>query len=273
MQKLSKKIVDFLMRRRPVQGLTLTDFDRLCYELRPADVLLFAGRSRISDIISLITQSPWTHTALYIGRIHDIEDVAHREKVMQFYQGDASEQLILESVMGKGTIIRPLTYYKQDHIRICRPTRIDKKDSQQVINYAIDRLGVHYDIRQIFDLMRFLLPWRLIPRRWRSSLFRYNPGPATKQVCSSLIAEAFESVQFPVLPLIKTIADSKVELYQRYPRLFTPSDFDFSPYFEIIKYPMYNTAEPLYRSLPWNHEGKFSDTEGNIYVPQDFKEP
>ena len=48
-------------------------------------------------------------------------------------------------------------------------------------------------------------------------------------------------------------------LYQRNFRLYTPSDFDYSPYFEIIKYPIFELSEQsMYRDLPWSEEGMFS---------------
>ena len=42
-------------------------------------------------------------------------------------------------------------------------------------------------------------------------------------------------------------------MVQRNPYLYAPKDFDYSPYFEIIKYPLFNPDEPLpyYRRLPW----------------------
>lgn len=262
------KITNWLMRRRPPLPGTLIDFSRLSYEIRPCDVLLFVGRSRVSDVIANITHSPWTHAALYLGRLHDIEDNSCRSKVAEHYQGSPGDQLLIESVMGKGTIVTPLTYYKDDHIRICRPKGVTHTDAQKILAYAIARLGLKYDVRQILDLARFFFPWTLFPRRWRSTLFSHNAGEPTKEVCSTLIGEAFGSVNFPVLPLVKRTKDNKVEVYHRIPKLLTPSDFDFSPYFEIIKYPMFDLeSSALYRNLPWNQEGKFSDTEGHVITP------
>lgn len=47
----------------------LCDFNRLSYELRLGDIILVEGRSRFSRVIKMITQSAWTHSALYMGRI------------------------------------------------------------------------------------------------------------------------------------------------------------------------------------------------------------
>jgi hypothetical protein len=264
---LSKDIED-------IRELPLSNFERIQYELRPCDVLLIEGRSRISRSIKLITQSSWSHAALYIGRLYDIDNHELREKVKEHYTGNPDEQLVIESVLGRGIIVEPLTKYKHEHIRICRPQGISRQDAQQVIGYTIERLGRQYDVRQIFDLFRLLLPWTILPRRWRSSLFTYNAGASMKESCSSLIAEAFQSVDFPILPVLSHDKASGIELVQRHPRLFTPSDFDYSPFFEIIKYPILElSTSALYRNLPWNRDGTFSDKDGRLYVPKADKKP
>jgi hypothetical protein len=221
----------------PIRKFRLSDFNKLKYEVQPCDVLLIEGRKRISRIIKLITQTSWSHSALYIGRLMDIEDRAMQKKVSEFYQGEPQEQLVIESLLGKGTIISPLAKYAKEHIRICRPEEISHNDAQKVIRYCIKHLGVQYDFRQIFDLARLLLPWPLLPRKWHSSLFNYKPGSHIKESCSSLLAEAFQLVHFPIMPIIQQ-EGKNLKILPRNPRLFTPRDFDYSPFFKIVKYPM-----------------------------------
>ena len=44
----------------------------------------------------------------------------------------------------------------------------------------------------------------------------------------------------------------QIAFYEGNPRLFTPKDFDYSPYFEIVKYPLIEIGrESVYRQLPW----------------------
>lgn len=269
----------WLTNRREYEGIPLCDFERIRYELRTADVLLIEGRSRVSDIIKGITQSSWSHAALYIGRLHEIEDPKIRNLLSLHFNGAPDTQLVIEGVMGKGTIVSPITNYEKDHIRLCRPKGLSRRDAQLVINYAVKRLGTHYDVIQILDLARFLLPWSFLPKTFRSTLFEYRPGESTKTVCSTMIAEAFDSVQFPILPLVKSHATTGIELITRNPKLFTPRDFDYSPYFEIIKYPFVEFADyAMYRKLPWNQEGLLShdrvgiEKEG-IIKPYDTPEP
>ena len=59
-----------------------------------------------------------------------------------------------------------------------------------------------------------------------------------------------------------------MKLYKRNPRLFTPKDFDYSPYFDIIKYPYFGLDDvAAYRGLPWDTEGMVCNSSGDCYVP------
>lgn len=250
-----KWMTDWLTREDPPHEIPLCDFQRLSLELRPGDVLLVEGRSRISRVIKLITQSAWTHSALYVGRLHEIRDPALRKLAVQYYQQDHSEQLLVEALLGEGTRISPLSRYCEDHLRICRPEGLCPSDAQRVVAYALRRLGSEYDLRQLLDLARFFVPWTVLPRRWRSSLFHHNAGGPTRTVCSCLLAEAFSSVDFPILPFIERLDDGGLRFFKRNPRLFTPKDFDYSPYFHIIKYPFLDLDDiGVYRNLPWSHD-------------------
>lgn len=271
-KKLKTKIRNFAVKwlteeHEKPRSFPLSSFDRLQHEIKPCDVLLVEGRSRVSRIIKLITQSNWSHSMLYLGRIHDIENKEAREYLLTFFQCEPSEQLVIESMLGKGIIVTLLKKYHQDHIRICRPIGISHKDAQAVLKYAISKLGLLYGAREIIDLARFLFPWTIVPRRWRSSLFNHDTSDTIRESCSSLIAEAFQAVDFPILPVVK-LHKGSIELVQRNPRLYTPSDFDYSPFFEIIKYPFLELlGQGNYRNLPWNRDGVLSEDNGKLYIP------
>ena len=246
----------------------LTDFDRLCEELHQGDVLLVEGRSRVSHVIKSITNSPWTHSVLYIGRQDEIRDESLQEKVSEYYQGESHEQLIIESMLGEGTIIKPVTKYENEHLRICRPKGLSRSDRQQVIAFSLSQLGYEYDVRHLLDLARFLFPYGIFPRRWRSTLFQQYAGRSTRNVCSYMLGEAFNSVNFPILPIAERGEDGSLTLYKRNPRLFTPKDFDYSPYFDIIKYPYFGLDDvAAYRRLPWDNEGMICNASGDCFVP------
>jgi len=233
----------------------LSDYNRICQELRVADVLLIEGRSRASAIIKHVTQSPWSHAALYIGRLGDIQDYDLRDMATRLSNFPPQTQLLIESEIGIGTSISPVEKYRLDHVRILRPKGLNKTSAQRVINFAISRIGRRYDIRHLLDLARFLFPWGLFPRSWRSTLFQHNALQPTKDICSSMIANAFQSVYYPILPLIRENEKKELELIERDSNLFTPCDFDYSPFFDIIKYPILPLdAQGEYKNLNWRFD-------------------
>lgn len=256
LKAINEKVTQWLTEDRDPEEIPICDFEQICYELRPCDVILTEGRNRVSDVIKYVTQSAWSHSALYIGRIHDIANPEIRSKVLEHFDGEADTQLVIEGLLGSGTVINALTNYQKDNLRVCRPRGLSLQDSQKVLDFVISKLGHDYDVRQILDLARLMLPWSIMPRKWRSSLFTNKPGQVARTICSSLIAEAFTAVHFPILPHVQSSSDTGIELFHRNPRLYTPKDFDYSPYFEILKYPYVGIdKQPAYRALPWNKDG------------------
>jgi len=269
------KIIEWLTVDLDNHEMPMSDFDRLRYEIRPGDVILVEGRSRVSNIIKTITLSNWTHSSLYIGRLHDIEDHTLREFVNRFYDGETDDQLIIESLLGKGTTIDCIKKYREDHLRICRPNGLTRKDAQHVISYSLNQLGTHYNVRQILDLARFFFPYAILPRRWRSSLFEHNAGAPTHTVCSSMMAEAFASVHFPILPVLHRDENGNLRMYKRNTKLITPKDFDYSPYFDVIKYPILDFDElAIYRKMPWGKDGVILNDKNDEFLsaPESIKQ-
>ncbi|MGL5743315.1 MAG: hypothetical protein ACRCXC_12685 [Legionella sp.] len=70
-----------------------------------------------------------------------------------------------------------MTEYKNDHLRILRPSALLPEDKQQVIAASIHKIGKNYSLRHLFDLARFIFPWSIFPRKWRSSFFQRNYSP------------------------------------------------------------------------------------------------
>jgi hypothetical protein len=253
--KLRQRFINWMTYEPPPEETPPCDFTRLKQEIIPGDVILIEGRSRISNIIRGITQSPWTHAALYIGRADEIENPEIRNIVEKF-QTQEGKRLIVEGLLGKGMIISPLSRYRDHHIRICRPIGLSTPDTALVIASTVKTVGQLYSVRQLLDLGRFILPWTILPRHWGSTLFTTPTGEPESGICSSMIAEAFTSVKFPILPFMEIHSKTDVKLIHRNPYIFTPKDFDYSPYFEIIKYPILDPGEqlPYYRRMPWTDE-------------------
>ena len=86
-------------------------------------------------------------------------------------------------------------------------------------------------------------------------------GDPTKAICSTLIAESFASIHYPILPEriavdgktfgVAPFVQREVEHIRRH-GLYTPRDFDVSPFFEIIK-PGLDGFD--YRTLVWEPAG------------------
>ena len=160
--------------------------------------------------------------------------------------------------MVDGVIAVPLEKYAEMHTRICRPVGLAEDDRAKVIDYVLARLGHRYDLKNIVDLVRYLLPQPPVPLRWRRRLLALGSGDPTRAICSTLIAQAFQSVRYPILPTVtrrpaprEDCNDCYDEMLQiRHHSLFVPRDFDISPYFEIVKPTLAHGFD--YRRLNWS---------------------
>ena len=197
--------------------------------LQPGDVLLVEGNTRISSAIKYLTQSTWSHAALYIGEpVDEAFPAQHR-----FIEAD-----ILDGVRTVG-----FDAFEGLNTRICRPVGLSSAECQQVIEQALSQRGNLYDLRNVFDLVRYLLPNPPVPSRYRRRLLALGSGDPTRAICSSLIAHAFQSIRYPILPDIEQLSiDSaycpgclQESFHIRHHSLFVPRDFDLSPYFQVIK--------------------------------------
>lgn len=223
--------------------------------LRPADVLLIEGNQKLSSAIKYLTQSTWSHAAFHIGGA----------------LGERTESGELKSLievnLGEGCVATPLSKYQTYNTRICRPVGLSAEDREKVVAFMMAHLGVKYDNRNIIDLARYLLPAPPVPVRWRRRMLALGSGEPTRAVCSTLIAQAFQSVRYPILPHIERVDDHehvasqyarKEILHVRHHSLFAPRDFDISPYFKIIKPTIEKGFD--YKALTW---GKDSEGENS----------
>jgi hypothetical protein len=227
---------------RPVAGyepFTPSDPAALTASLRPGDVLLVEGNNKISGVIKYLTQSTWSHAALYVGPLGGR------------VTADGEPHTLIEAEVGIGVDSAPLSKYTRFHTRVCRPVGLVADDCDKVCAYAIERIGLEYDLKNIIDLMRYLMPLP-VPQRWRRRALALGSGDPTRIICSALIAQAFESVRYPILPKI-THMESRVARRQlleiRHHSLYAPRDFDISPYFAVVKPTIENGFQ--YKNLHW----------------------
>ena len=215
--------------------------------------------------------STWSHSAIYVGDALLRRDAATRADAQRRF-GREAKHLIVEAVVDRGVIVSPLSKYIDLNLRLCRPVGLKREDLDIVLDHVISRVGWRYDRRNFWDLTRYLLPFQMIPSGLRDDALHFGSGRDTETICSSLLAEAFGRVGFPMLPVPvrfkpTTLAERLRQqllgrptrrawsglLRARHPTLCVPRDFDLSPYFEIVKF---NAREGAfdYRRLEWEEK-------------------
>lgn len=225
---------------------TPSDPEILLETLQPGDVLLVEGNQKVSAAIKYLTQSTWSHSALYVGDVLPLDENGKRPR-------------LVEVNLGEGCVARPLDKYETYNTRICRAVGLSEEDRASVVQFMVERIGTAYDTRNIFDLARYLLPTPPVPTRWRRKLIAFGSGDPTRSICSTLIAQAFQSIRYPILPDVKRLQDCLEDDCEKYAvdeileirhhSLFAPRDFDLSPYFQVIKPTVQHGFD--YKSLTW----------------------
>jgi hypothetical protein len=252
-QVLAKWFVRQITRpRKEYRRFAFNDSERLKSRIRPGDVVLVDGDQRVSQVIKYLTMSNWSHSAIYVGSALVRNPVLRLDIQRRF--GKEARYLIVEALLDEGVVVSPLVKYIDYNLRVCRPYGLHKEQIALVLDYVISRVGFTYDRRNIFDLFRYLLPITLIPARLREEALHFGSGKETETICSSLLAEAFGRVRFPILPenvrrnretrsrLRETLLGRPTRrvysgvLRTRHPSLCVPQDFDLSPFFDVVKF-------------------------------------
>ena len=217
------RLADFLSKDLPgylrLDTVAIVD---VAMTLEKGDIVLVDGNTRISTAIKYLTQSTWSHACLYVG-----------EK-----GADSSQLNLLEANLKNGVHLTSLDHYANFNLRICRPVNLSDEETGQLIEFARQRIGHQYDLKNVADLIRYVIQKPAVPNRYRRSLLSLGSGEPTKAICSTLIAESFQSINYPILPRRNSKGGFSGEvplLYKPHFTHFTPRDFDLSPYFRIIK--------------------------------------
>lgn len=259
---IGSRLARFLSKPLPgYRRLDTVSIEDVARVLQPGDIVLVEGNSRVSIAVKYLTQSSWSHACLYVGNA-----------------GDSSEtKVLLEAELNNGVQLVSLEHYANFNLRICRPVGIAAEDIDRLISFAKAKLGHRYDQKNVVDLMRYLIQKPAVPNRYRRAMISFGSGEPTKAICSTLIAESFQSIGYPILPRrgaendqqqsensVGTEADAgklrEVEgingevplYYRRHFTHFTPRDFDLSPYFSVIKPTILSGFD--YRNLSWQSE-------------------
>ncbi len=278
MRSPRKILTDWFLRliaspRKHYQRFVYNNPERLKARIQAGDVLLVDGDQRVSQAVKYLTQSSWSHSALFIGDALLRRDPETRTQTLRRF-GREAKYLIVEALVEEGVVVSPLMKYIDFNIRICRPVGLEPEDLEIVLDYVISRIGHTYDRRNFMDLMRYLLPFHMVPPRLREDALHFGSGVATETICSTLLAEAFGKVRFPILPLpVRPKSRTTRErlrqqilgrptrraysglLQARHPTLCVPRDFDLSPYFDVVKFNARDIAAFDYKKLEWE-DGK-----------------
>ena len=243
------------------------DLANLKAHLRVGDVILIEGDQRISQVIRYLTQSSWSHSALYIGdELRRLQpELAER---LAAEHGEEGRSLLVEAEAGDGVVCSPIKKYVHHNLRICRSRGLRRDDLEHILTEVIGQLGRRYNVRHILDLGRYFFPVSLIPRRFRRTALQYGGDTTRRVICSTMLARAFAHVGYPILPRV-TIDEIAAQhtwfgrmlgrnghgvraLYEeRNLSLITPRDFDLSPYFEIVKFNHLADNKFDYRRIEW----------------------
>jgi hypothetical protein len=204
------------------------------------------GRQRVSTAIKYLTQSTWSHAALCVtGKDPD----------------SGAEPQFVEADVVDGVRQVSLDLFSNNHTRICRPIGLAADEISQLVDFAKSHIGDEYDLANVIDLARYLCPTPPVPVNWRRRMIALGSGEPTKAICSTLIARAFQSIRYPILPdITQELSDDpdcedcvRDILHIRHHSLFTPRDFDVSPYFEVIKPSLAGGFD--HRRLIWSEAG------------------
>lgn len=236
----------------------INNMDNLYREIRPGDVLLVEGNSRVSRIIQLLTKSSWSHCALYVGDRPELAGSPHTIIDRGGFAARDRKHLLVEADGGNGVITVPLAKYRDFNIRICRPFGIASHDLSLVLDQVISNLGKHYDHENLLDLALMALPPFLNPFKKRTIQACLGGCTEYKVICSGMIAGAFQKVGYPIIPTL--LPDTRggnrqdndpygSRLVMRHFSQIVPRDFDISPNFEVIKYNIICSGNFDYKSI------------------------
>ncbi len=240
----------------------INNMQNLYREIQPGDVLLVEGRSKLSQIIQIITKSAWSHAAIYVANRLDHSTDDGVQSILKGLDETDRQHMLIEADAANGVIVVPLNKYKDHNIRICRPFGISPQDLTAVIKDTVGNLGNYYDHENLTDLVLLLLPPFLNPFKKRTIQACLGGCTEYKVICSGMIANAFQKVGYPIVPALlpSTDVDNNQindpygsKLIMRHYSQIVPRDFDLSPNFEIVKYNIIGLGSFEYKSI-WAKE-------------------
>lgn len=253
----------------------VTNVRALKRRLRPGDVLLVSGSARISYVVKVMTVSHWSHAVLYVGDRRDLLTEEETLLWSKTFGNAALKHLVIDADPVLGVHLKPLDESIGLLIRHCRPEALSSDDLGRVIDHALAQLGKRYDIKHVARLLLFFgFPWEFLPESLRRFFVEFRLSESDT-ICSRVLSEAFHSVGYPIRPYqvmqnrsslyntavnvatavthrgrstlrllaggrfraaFRRMTDERyTELHLKGTRYITPSDYDLSRFFSVIK--------------------------------------
>jgi hypothetical protein len=188
----------------------VTDPEMLGRGLLPGDVILVEGNTRFAALVRTLTQSTWSHVAMFVGPLGPGPDPA----------------CIVEADLEQGVRAIALSELRGMHTRAVRANGLEPAARAEVARRVRERIGEPYDLDCALAFARSL--WSSRPQPPRARLVA-TPQAA---ICSTLLAEAFEAQGYPVLPA--RAASLATAVTEAAGRILMPRDFDVSPFFGVV---------------------------------------
>ena len=184
------------------------DLHSLAATLQRGDVILASGGTRAAALVRRFTGSSWAHVAMYVGPLDD----------------GAEPRCIVEADIAAGVRAVPLSEFRGQRVLVLRPTALGGEDRCRLSDWVLARVGHRYDLAHAWaltkTLLRLPLPLRVPP----------VSESATRFICSSLLAQAFMLVGYPIAPAHVRARDASAPDH----RYVTPRDFESASGFEVI---------------------------------------
>jgi len=210
---LAERFVHYLGQPVSTDPGATIDLQRLAASLKPGDVLLSDGNTRIAAVVKSLTRSTWSHVSLYVGPLDNGPD----------------PQCVVEADFAEGVRSIRLSELNARQVRVLRPIGVDDTERRQVADWVISRIGSEYDLAHAGTLARKLL-LRPLSNRLRAIPSSMADG-ARRFICCSLLANAFALIGHPILPdPVRTRLSQSADY-----RNLTPGDFEHASAFEIVE--------------------------------------
>ena len=170
-QKMALKIIAERLNRdvETYQLRRPNKIERLKQILQPGDVILVEGKKLVSRVIMAVTNSTWSHSALYVG-----------------------DGKMIDPLPDTGTVVNGIDHYEHLNIRVCRPMGLSEEQLIKVCNFAVSHVGRGYDQINIANLLFGFFKKKKDKTEFIGDISSSN------EVCSGLIAESYNHVGFVI---------------------------------------------------------------------------